>query len=524
MAEQPQFRRRDFVKLLGLLGVAAAVPIVATSIRQQSFWSNPFRLGVASGAPAEDGFVLWTRLVSTQLSETESVVVDWELFDEADPEEVIQQGQAIALAELAHSVHVEVAGLAPDQWYGYRFRVAGYQSQQGRARTLPVATAAVTSMRFAFASCQRYEDGYYAAYRHMRQQQPDFVCFVGDYIYEYGSRAGAPRPHTLRRIRDLQGYRERYALYKSDPDLQAMHAQCPWLVTWDDHEVENNYFSAQSTEGRGDISTLRAAAYQAFYEHMPLRASSLIEGIEGLIKHGCLQLYQSYDFAGLARFYLLDNRQYRAEPLCGESPSDGIAAVCNDDSKEYRTMLGSAQERWLAQEFATKSASGQQWHFVVQQTRFTPANYHVGQGNNFNRDSWDGYPAAREQLLSSMRQSKHKNMMVIGGDIHQNWVARVHADPYNVESEVVATEFTGTSITSRSRATPAGMRRHLRRNPHLAYANAAYRGYGLVDISAAKVQVTLYAVDAIEQPDSSVSVLAKFEVPSGQPAALKQLL
>jgi alkaline phosphatase D len=141
-----------------------------------------------------------------------------------------------------------------------------------------------------------------------------------------------------------------------------------------------------------------------------------------------------------------------------------------------------------------------------------------------NRDTWDGYPAAREQLLNVMKQSQHANMVVIGGDIHQNWVAKVHADPYDVESAVIATEFTGTSISSRSRGTAAGMRRHLQRNPHLAYANAAYRGYGLVDISAAKVQVTLYAVDAIEQPDSSVSVLAKFEVPSGQPAALKQLL
>ncbi|MCC5824626.1 alkaline phosphatase D family protein [Alkalimonas sp.] len=521
MTDKRSFRRRDFVKLLGLVAAAAALPYVASTTRRPVFWGNPFQLGVASGSPDATGFVLWTRLLSEQLTD-QDVVVEWELFDAAQPDQVVRQGQAVALAALAHSVHVELDGLKANHWYHYRFRVAGYQSPLGRARTLPAVGEAVSSIRLAYASCQRYEDGYFTAYRHMREQQPDLVCFVGDYIYEYRSRAGAPRPHSLRRIRNLNDYRARYALYKSDPDLQAMHAACPWLITWDDHEVENNYFGQQSTEGRGDISKLRAAAYQAFYEHMPLRSSSLIAGIEGLLKHGSLQLYQALDIGKLARLYLIDNRQYRAAPYCGESPSDGVAAVCAD-AKSYRTMLGEVQEQWLEQAMLSTQAKQASWHVVVQQTRFTPANYHVGALRNMSRDSWDGYPEARARLLHLFQQSDHENLVVLGGDIHQNWVAKVHADPYNKESKVLGTEFTGTSISSQSRATEAGMRRHLSRNPHLLYANAEYRGYGLVEIQQNKTEVTLFAVEEIANPESAVSVLARFAVPAGKPAALQQL-
>ncbi|SEA28982.1 alkaline phosphatase D family protein [Alkalimonas amylolytica] len=521
MADKRTFRRRDFVKLLGLVAAAAALPYVAGKVRQPVFWGNPFQLGVASGSPDATGFVLWTRLHSEQLTD-DDVLVEWELLDADEPAKVVRQGQAVALAALAHSVHVELDGLKADHWYHYRFRVAGYQSRLGKARTLPATGQALSSFRLAYASCQRYEDGYYTAYRHMREQQPDLVCFVGDYIYEYRSRAGAPRPHSLRRIRTLDDYRARYALYKSDPDLQAMHAACPWLVTWDDHEVENNYFGQQSTEGRGDISRLRAAAYQAFYEHMPLRSDSLIAGIEGLLKHGSLQLYQTLAVGNLARLYLLDNRQYRAAPYCGDSPSDGVAAVCAA-AEPYRSMLGEAQEGWLEQAMLSEQAQQARWHLVVQQTRFTPANYHAGALRHMNRDSWDGYPQARARLLQLFEQSSHDNLMVLGGDIHQNWVAKVHAEPYNNESKVVATEFTGTSISSRSNATAAGMRRHLNRNPHLLYANAEYRGYGLVTIQHSKTDVTLFAVEESTKPDSVVSVLASFSVPAGKPAELRQL-
>ncbi|MEE2001490.1 alkaline phosphatase D family protein [Alkalimonas sp. MEB108] len=521
MADKRTFRRRDFVKLLGLVAAAAALPYVAGKVRQPVFWGNPFQLGVASGSPDATGFVLWTRLVSEQLTD-DDVMVEWELFDASQPDKLVRQGQAVALAALAHSVHVELDGLKSNHWYQYRFRVAGYQSPMGRARTMPAEGQALSSLRLAYASCQRYEDGYYTAYRHMRGQQPDLVCFVGDYIYEYRSRAGAARPHTLRRIRNLSDYRDRYALYKSDPDLQAMHAACPWLIIWDDHEVENNYFGRRSTEGRGDISRLRAAAYQAFYEHMPLRANSLIAGIEGLLKNGSLQLYQTLTIGTLARLYLLDNRQYRAAPYCGESPSDGVAAVCAE-AEPYRSMLGEAQEGWLEQAMLSGQAKQASWHLVVQQTRFTPANYHAGALRHMNRDSWDGYPQARTKLLQLFEQSRHDNLMVLGGDIHQNWVAKVHADPYNKESKVLATEFTGTSITSRSRATKAGIRRHLSRNPHLLYANAEYRGYGLVDITPAKTEVTLFAVEEVATSDSAVSVLARFAVPAGKPEQLMQL-
>ncbi|CAM5217505.1 alkaline phosphatase D family protein [Alishewanella longhuensis] len=512
MIKPQSIQRRDFLRLLGLLGVSTAIPFSFAAPASLVLKENPFQLGVASGDPAADGMVLWTRLISDQLPKDKPVLVNWSLYKWDQPEQTIASGAVLALPELAYAVHAEVTGLAANTWYGYQFTIAGHQSMPGRTRTLPAANEKVTSLALAFASCQRFEDGYYSAYRAMLAEKLDLVCFVGDYIYEYRSRKKTVRSHNLPHITDLAGYRQRYALYKVDADLQAIHAHCPWLVIWDDHEVENNYFASMSTSGKGNISVLRAAAYQAFYEHMPIRASRLAAGIEGLLAGEGLRLYEQFSFGSLAQLLLLDNRQYRDAPLCGKEPTAAMAKVCEPKLAQTHSMLGKNQENWFEQCLSNNNQVPHLWHLVIQQTRFTPANYHAGYANRANRDTWDGYPVARQRLLDALINANLERVVLLGGDIHYNWVAKVHAQPYEVKSPVVAMEFCGTSISSRSNTTEQSIKRLLSRNPHLHYANAAYRGYGVLRLSQEQANVTLMAVADIANPDSQVFKLAEFSL------------
>jgi hypothetical protein len=223
------FTRRRFLQ--------ASSALLAGCAAQPRFASDPFKLGVASGYPAPDGFVLWTRLVGAQ----EPVRVRWEIFADDALRKVVASGDATAEAEWAHSVHEEAKGLEPGRPYWYRFTAGDAQSPVGRTRTAPMAASTPERLRFAFASCQQYEQGYYGAYRHMVADELDLAVFLGDYIYEsswgrdHVRKHDAPEPYTL------ADYRGRYQLYKSDPDLQAAHAAMPWIVTWDDHEVDNDY-------------------------------------------------------------------------------------------------------------------------------------------------------------------------------------------------------------------------------------------------------------------------------------------
>ncbi|MBD2018750.1 alkaline phosphatase D family protein, partial [Leptolyngbya sp. FACHB-36] len=274
-----------------------------------------FSLGVASGEPLPDGVVLWTRLAPEPLNgggmPPQPMSVQWQVAVDEQMRRVVQRGTTIAVPELAHSVHVEVNGLEPARWYWYRFQAGDQQSSIGRTRTAPALTSHVDRLRFAFASCQHYEHGYYAAYRDMAAADLDFVVHLGDYIYEGAATTGESRQHNGSDLVTLEQYRDRYALYKTDPDLQAAHAAFPWIVTWDDHEVAGNYANL-TANGQSQQAFLqrRASAYQAYYEHMPLRRSSRPQGAN-------LQLYRRFSFGDLAEFNVLDTRQYRSKQPCG---------------------------------------------------------------------------------------------------------------------------------------------------------------------------------------------------------------
>jgi alkaline phosphatase D len=520
--------RRHLLKLLSASAGTLCLPRSAWS--QLRFISDPFTLGVASGSPTADSVVLWTRLYmvgrSGERIGRESIPLRWEVAHDEQFARVVQSGQTLADAELAHSVHVEVSGLDSDRWYFYRFMVGDAVSPVGRTRTFPKPDAVVKRLRMAYASCQKWEDGYFSAWRHMREENLDAVLFLGDYIYEYPGTSSRLRIPGGGWVLSLNDYRQRYALYKGDADLQAMHAACPWLVTWDDHEVQNDYAGAQAgNSGFADPSTAanflarRAAAYQAWYEHMPVRASVLLQGLAGLARGAEMRIYQRLDYGQLASLYVLDGRQYKDPQVCNRNEALGSSRVnpltCAQWQDPQRSLLGAQQERWLYQQFAQVRSRETQWNVLGQPTLLGPRNFKSSAGQSLWNDGWDGYPVARSRLIDSLRQHQVANPVVLGGDVHENWVGHIKADYADPHSASVGVEFCGTSITSRTGGA-ARAAEILAANPHYVFADAQRKGYGVVDFTSQQLTTTLRVVDDVTRQDSRIETLARFTVQAGR--------
>ncbi len=524
------WERRSFLRHAAFAAAPATLARWAWS-HPPALQANPFALGVASGDPGPDGVVLWTRLVLAHPAQMQAAhTVRWEVAHDARFAQIVQKGEATAVPALGHSVHVELRNLQPARWYHYRFMLGDAVSTVGRTRTAPEPGDLPAALRIAFASCQRWEHGHYAAWRHLVADQPDLVLFLGDYIYEYATpktTTDLARTHSLRHATTLADFRDRYALHKSDPALQAAHAACPWAVTWDDHEVQNDY-AAGAGQARGEDAqsflTLRSAAWQAFYENMPLRAASLNRTLPDT-RWDALQVYRRLRWGRLAHIHLLDSRQYRSWQACRapQSASAGSvrAADCADLASPARTLLGTAQEQWLDTGLAAdaQSENPTRWSVLAQQTLFSPRHYPSGVTS---ADSWDGYPAARSRLLKAVAGHAPRNTVLLGGDIHQNYVCRVHADPLRPDSPVVASEFCSTSISSRSGTTQDKVDAIARHNPHVLLARCDRRGYGLADVTPLQWTTTLRVVDDPLRADSGASTLAQFVVedrrPGPQPA------
>lgn len=509
-------QRRQLLSLA--VASAALISLPKTGLGRMVWSSNPFSLGVASGSPTSQSMVLWSRLGRDALEQAglsrAQVPVTWQLALDEQFSQIVQQGQLHALPELGHSLHAEVSGLEPARQYFYRFMAGEAVSPTGRTRTFPAPHQAASRLRLAYASCQRWGDGFYSAYRDMREQNIDVVMFLGDYIYEYPASASRDiRPTTGGWVLTLDDYRDRYALHKSDPHLQAMHAACPWIVTWDDHEVQNDYAELHAGFSGApvpDFAARRRAAYQAFYENMPVRYANFAQ----LLKRQSDQVivFGSTQFGQLATLYNLDNRQYRHRQACTPGDRFGGARISPDRCEllheEYRTLLGERQEGWLKRQF---ERSRSQWNVIGQQSLIGPRNMGAGMTNIWN-DGWGGYPAARQRLIDSMRTTGLKNPVVLGGDVHQNWVGHILPDYRRPDSPPVGVEFCGTSITSRNRASDAEVAKILQQSPYFVFANARYRGYGIVDITQQNLTTTLRAVELIRNPDSIVFTLASFAV------------
>lgn len=526
--------RRTFLRHAALAATSSALPRWATPAPRVH--GNPFMLGVASGAPHHDGVVLWTRIDPTSLppghAGTAAVPVRWEVAHDARFRQPVRTGQAMAQPELGHSVHVELTGLAPDRWYFYRFHLGEATSAVGRTRTTPAPDVLARRLRFAFASCQRWEHGYYAAWRHLVEDDPDMVVFLGDYIYEYASPRVAPaaqvRSHSLRHARTLADYRDRYALHKSDPDIQAAHQACPWLVTWDDHEVENDYAGEEGEDTGSAFLQRRGAAYQAFYENMPLRVSALVHGAMGLGQSDAVRVNDRCAYGQLVNFHVLDTRQHRSLQVCRTAGSTGSQSVsptdCPDINAPARTFLGAAQEQWLDRGLALDATRAQtRWSVVAQQTLFSQRNFRQSPNALYSTDGWDGYPAARDRLLASLQKHRPRNTVFIGGDIHQNYVCRVLADFNRPASATLASEFCGTSISSRSNTTQDKVDGVAHRNPHVLLANCEHRGYVLVDVTPSTWTTQLRVLDDVTRRDASISTLARFVVEDGHPGPVRDV-
>jgi alkaline phosphatase D len=505
--------RREFLRrAAGLTGFALPIPRL---LAQPRFEKNPYSLGVASGYPDEGGFVLWTRLAPEPLAgggmPAAAVEVGWEVAADESFRSIVRRGTEVAAPEWAHSVRAEVTGLEPGRWYFYRFHAGSATSPVGRTRTTP-RPGTVERMRLAFAACQQYEQGWYSAYRHMARDDLDLVIHLGDYIYEsswgrvHVRKHGTEEPHTLAE------YRDRYALYKSDPDLQAAHAAFPWLVTWDDHEVQNDYANdrSQLLDDPQFFLERRAAAYRAYYEHMPLPRRMQPSGPH-------MRIYTRAQFGALAAFHVLDDRQYRSHQVCprpGRGGSNVVAAAnCPELFDPALTLLGLEQEKWLRGGLA---ASRTRWNVIAQQTLMAQVDRMPGEGQSFWTDGWDGYPAARARLLRSVVESGAANPLVLGGDMHTFIAADLKVD-FNVRAApVVATEFGSGSITSQGPSLKQ-TQAWADENPHFKFGNGNRRGYGVLELAPKRCIARFRTVSDVTDPQATVRTLASFTVEDGRP-------
>ena len=525
--------RRTFNRMAAAAGALTVLPFGNAS-SQVRFGSPPFQLGVASGDPSADGFVIWTRLAPepfdpAYLGQT-IFEVSWEVAEDSSFARIAKQGTGWARPHLAHAVHVEVDGLQPGREYFYRFRIGRYESPTGRALTCPAPDAATAALKFAFASCAHYEQGFFSAYRYMADDRPDLILFLGDYIYEDAWGDRRVRQFEPIEAITLDDYRRRYTQYRTDPDLQAAHATCPWLVTWDDHEVDNDYVSLTSEHElcggeavRQSFPARRAAAYQAWFEHMPVRPSRLRPDMG-------VQIYGSMDWGTLARFYVLDTRQYRSLQVCPNLPTvqrcdfekgrkilfggaggggfiDPAEASCKAALADpTRTMLGAEQERWLDDALSGSRAA---WNILAQNVMILTIAEGSAESPRHFSDAWACYPPARERLLASLLKHKAANPVVLTGDIHSFWVNEVA----NAAGRAVAVELVTSSIATTTYDKSAV----LPLNPGAKFHDGLHNGYMRCELDRDKLRTDVVAIDQREDPRSGRNILATFEVQSGEP-------
>lgn len=500
--------------LKGAVLIGAAPTLGFTTVRSAgALPSDPFTLGVASGDPAPDGAVIWTRLAPRPLAEDgrggmpdAAVEVEWEVAGDAGFGTVVQRGVTFARPETAHSVHVELTGLRSGAEYYYRFRAAGFLSPAGRIRTAPQPNSLPQQLTICAVSCANYEDGWFTAYRGVADEQPDLVVELGDFIYEDGrGRRGAPvvRRHVgAEPAMTLADYRLRYAQYRTDPDLQAAQAAAPWLVVFDDHEVANNWADQTPAIPQEDFAERRAAALQAYYENMPLRSSAKPTGT-------AMQLYRRVPWGGLAMFHLLDTRQYRTDQPC----DDKLVSDCVERFDPAASLTGPEQERWLLDGFAQSSA---RWDLIAQQVLFAQLDLTSGSGRRVNPDAWDGYVVQRDRVVAALADSPVRNAVVLTGDIHSHCAAEVWQRFDDPSSRRVAVELVTTSIASGGDGsdTRPEIAAALPRNPHIRYSSNR-RGYLRARITPEALRADFRTLPYVSRPGAPVQTGASFVVPDG---------
>lgn len=474
---------------------------------------SPFTLGVASGDPLADRVILWTRLAPEPSSADggmpdQPVDVTWVIATDPDLRKVVRRGVVTADPASVHALHVDVDGLEPATDYHYRFAVGDERSAVGRTRTLPAPGDRTRRLRLASANCQWFESGYYAAHRHLSGEDLDVVLFLGDYIYEAPGgnppRGSLPRHSTV----TLDDYRLRYASYKVDPDLQACHARFPFMAMWDDHEVENDYAGdTLQTGARGEeVRARKAAAYRAFYEHLPVRLAPPT-GPD-------VRLHRAVTFGDLARLSVLDERQYADPPPCRDRPGEAILDMgdCADRTSDAdRRLLGREQEKWFARVTAPDDVA---WNLVGNPVLLAGIDAATRPGRaRYYLETWDGYPAARRRFLEQL--STIRNPVVLTGDYHAGFVNDVHLDPEDHDTPVVATELLSPPISSALFADDVRPR-----NPHIRYMVAGH-GYSVVTVEPGRVTTQYKILDNVQDVRSRIRVDSTWRVEAGRPEATR---
>lgn len=484
-----------------LLALGAAVAVVPRFDGRFSAApsTNPFNLGVCAGDPDERSAVLWTRLTRPDGSaiSSDDIAVSWELADDESFASVVVWGEAVARADEAHSVHAVVDVTGPSF---FRFRSGDWTSPVGRVA--PTASSP-TQLRIATTSCQHYETGYYAAYADLAAWAPDLVVFLGDFIYEYSGQSiggDVVRSHDSGETLMIDEYRRRYALYLSDPQLQTARGACPWLVVWDDHEVENNYAAStpEDVPPPDDFLARRLAAYQAWWEHMPVRIPRPTASNDTII-------YHTVSWGSLADVVLLDGRQFRSDQTCGDVVMS-VDPACPETLDPSRTMLGAAQEQWVGEQLAATTAI---WPVIAQQTVLTDVT--LPNGAVLNYDQWDGYPAARQRLLLQAAQAARA--VVLTGDIHLAAVGRLP----DVGVEFVTSSISSTGLVS------ADLADALAGFPDVVDVELAHRGYTRHTITADSWTAEYRTVDDETTPDSPVSTWKTFVVDAATPDVIVEI-
>jgi alkaline phosphatase D len=510
--------RRDILATSLALGVAGGFPAILRAAGPV-FGANPFTLGISSGFATHDSVVLHTRLALDPLAPDglggmppEDLPLQWELARDERFRRGLRRGEVLARADEAHSARVVVAGLDSARDYFYRFIAGGERSATGRTRTLPAPHHGPREFTLALACCQHLEHGHWAALRHVARAAPDLLVHVGDYIYEGATTPDRVRAHVGGNCTTLADYRRRYAQYRSDPALQAAHAASPWITTWDDHEVANDYSGIHSGRAEDPAAFLkrRAAAYQAYYENLPLPPSAHPQD-------GSAALYTSRRIGTLAEIFMLDQRQYRSAqacPLPGRAGGNRVGEECAELRDAGRTMLGAAQEAWLEAGFARTRG---RWNLLAQGTVFSQLDELAGEGRRYTTDNWNGYFAARQRVLEGLQRHRVANPVVLSGDIHSFIAGNIRARPDQPDSAPLATEIVATSVSSDGRPQQQ-IEDWLRENPDLRVADSRFRGHVALRLTRHRLQADLLALDNRDDPESPQRLLHSLVVEDGSPA------
>jgi alkaline phosphatase D len=524
--------RRQFLQRTGVASAVAALGFSGRSTaltEDGEFETDPFTLGVASGDPLPNSVILWTRLAPDPLTvgggmPDQSVEVDWTVATDEAMSDTVTSGTVTAEAAHAHTVHVNAGDLDPNTEYYYRFAAGGATSPVGRTKTAPVPDAAVESFRFAFASCQWWEQGYFTAYRYMARDELDLIVHLGDYIYEYpiGANGGVRNTSVPQQYREemmtLDEYRLRYGLYKSDPDLRAAHASAPWLITRDDHEVDNNWADEvpenPDEQAVEEFLRRRAAAFKAYYEHMPFRMEQKPDGPDQ-------KLYRNYAFGDLVEFNVLDTRQYRSDQAC----NDGFNVVdCRKRFAEDRTILGEDQKSWLLDNLESSSAT---WDVLANQLPIARMDFQVelfgetDEQEGYRMDQWDGYVPDQRAVFEAFEEHV-ENPIVVTGDIHRHWANDLVTFDEDSDASIGA-EFVGTSISSGGDGTDmdAFGRQVLDDNDNVDYYSGK-RGYTRCTLTPDRCEATFRVLDYVSEPGSPIQDDAVFTVEAGAPGLQPQ--